>query len=223
MRALGLLAALAFLAAAGLGGGAPFGRVLMALGLPGLAAQFFTDPGWRGAALYRAGEFDAAAGAFTEAREPYNLGNATAHAGRLAAALEAYDIAIARGDAAARANFDLVGAVYAGLVIDPEALAFLPQREDGAQIDSHIAEGNARAAGTGSEVTNTDTMMGLAELDTRGRSGVRRIFDERFMVADERWLEQLPDVPGEFLQARILFEHKRRMALGLSPPAPGDP
>ena len=43
------------------------------------------------------------------------------------------------------------------------------------------------------------------------------------MVADERWLEQLSDVPGEFLAARIAQEHKRRVKLGLAPPPAEDP
>ena len=67
-------------------------------------------------------------------------------------------------------------------------------------------------------MNNSNTMMGLAELDSRGRLGVRRIFDDKFMVADERWLEQLSDVPGEFMAARIAQEHKRRAKLGLAPP-----
>jgi Ca-activated chloride channel family protein len=223
MRVLALAAALAFLLAALAGGAAPFGRVMMALGLPGLAAPLFDDPAWRGVAAYRAGNFDAAAGAFAEAGEPFNLGNAEAHAGRLAAALEAYDIAIARGDAVAQANFDVVAALYASLAIDPEALALFARREDGPVAESHIAEGNARAAGSGSEVTNSNTMLGLAEVDSRGRLGVRRVFDDSFMVADERWLENLQDVPGAFMQARIQHEQKRRAALGLAPPVPEDP
>ena len=66
-------------------------------------------------------------------------------------------------------------------------------------------------------------MMGLAALESHGELGVRRIFDDRFMVADGRWLEQLADVPGDYMAARIAAEHKRRRALGLSPPPPEDP
>jgi Ca-activated chloride channel family protein len=53
-------------------------------------------------------------------------------------------------------------------------------------------------------------MMGLVELDSRGRLGVARVFDDAFMVADERWLGQLEDIPGAFLKARISHEFKRR-------------
>ncbi len=223
MRALAGLTALALALALALGGGAPFGRVLIALGWPGLAAEVFEDPGWRGAALYRAGDMTGAAQAFRGAQESYNLGNALTRAGSYPAALEAYDLGIAAGDADARANFDLVAAYYTGLAIDPDALGLFPERSSGPEADSFVARGNARAAGTGDEVTNNNTMLGLAELDSRGRLGVRRIFDKAFMVADERWLTQLADVPGEYLKARISHEAKRRAKLGLAPPEPEDP
>ncbi|XDA99019.1 hypothetical protein AB1M95_03705 [Sulfitobacter sp. LCG007] len=207
-----------------LGGAAPFGRVLLAIGAPGLAAPFFADPAWRGVAAYRDGDHDAAARAFEAAGSMYNLGNALVRAGRYAAALEAYDLAVARdGDAAARANFDVVTAYYAGLGIDAETISLFGERKIGASEESFVARGNARAAGSGSEVTNTNTMLGLAQLESHGEQSVRQIFDDKFIVADERWLTQLDDVPGAFMAARIAQEHKRRRDLGLAPPAPEDP
>ncbi len=222
MRWLAILSVALLTLATVIGNTAPFGRLFMALGMNSLAARVFDDPGWQGAALYRAGDYQGAAAAFEAANALYNLGNAEAHRGRYAAALEAYDLAITRGNPDAQSNFDVVAAYYAGLQIDPEALGLFPGRKDGPQADSFIARGDARAAGTGSEVTNANTMLGLAELDSRGRLGVRRIFDDKFMVADERWLNQLSDVPGEFMAARIAQEHKRRVKLGLSPPEPED-
>ena len=218
MRGLICITIVALALAALLGGAAPFGRVLLAVGAPGWAAKFFDDPEWQGVAFYRAGNFDAAAAAFDAAGARFNLGNAEVKRQNYAAALEAYDVAIVQGDPDAQANFDVVAAFYAALGVDPEALGLFPDRKTGPTEDSFIARGNARAAGTGSEVNNSNTMMGLAELDSRGRLGVRRIFDDKFMVADERWLEQLSDVPGEFMAARIAQEHKRRAKLGLAPP-----
>ena len=218
MKGLVGLTVIALLCAVVLGGTAPFGRVLLAINAPGLAAKAFEDPNWQGVAFYRAENFGAAAVAFDTAGARYNLGNAEVQRQNYAAALEAYDVAIVQGDADAQANFDLVAAFYAGLGVDPEALGLFPDRKTGPTQDSFIARGNARAAGSGSEVNNSNTMMGLAELDSRGRLGVRRIFDDKFMLADERWLEQLSDVPGEFMAARIAHEHKRRVKLGLSPP-----
>jgi len=223
MRAAALLAVLAIGFAVALGGGGPFGRVLLSLGMPKLATVFLSTPEWRGVALYRAGSFEAAASVFAEAKNPYNLGNAYVHSGNYAAALEAYDLAIDQGHPSAQANFDAVAAFYSGLGIDPDALGLLPERKEGPSADSFIARGDARAAGTGSDVTNTNTMLGLVELDSRGRLGIRRIFDDKFIVASDRWLEQLQDVPGEFMAARIRHEYKRRVKLGLSPPEPEDP
>jgi Ca-activated chloride channel family protein len=63
------------------------------------AAEQFEDPAWRGAAHYRAGDFAAAAQAFSAApaangESDYNRGNALARAGQLQQALEAYDRAL---------------------------------------------------------------------------------------------------------------------------------
>ena len=204
-------------------GAAPFGRVALAVGLYPVAANLFSNPDWQGVAYYRAGDFDNAANVFEIAGNQYNLGNAEAQNGRLAAALEAYDQAIGKGNPDAKANFDVLAAYYAGQQIDPEALGLFPERKSGPKAESFVARGNARAAGTGSEVTNPNTMLGLAELDSRGRLGVRRIFDDKFMIADQRWLKQLSDVPGEFMAARIAQEHKRRAKLGLSPPEAESP
>lgn len=223
MRALGIFAALALAATLALGGTAPFGRLALGMGAPGLAMPLFHDPAWRGIAAYRAGRLDEAAQAFRAAGESYNLGTTEVMRENYAAALEAFDVARLRGDADAAANFDLVAAFYAGHGMDPDSVGVVPKRKDGPTAESFIARGNARAAGTGTDSTNTNTMMGLAELESRGRLGVRQVFDDRFMVADDRWLTQLADVPGDYMAARIAQEHKRRAKAGLSPPEPEDP
>ncbi|MEM8729774.1 MAG: hypothetical protein AAGF79_07630 [Pseudomonadota bacterium] len=224
MKIVALFSVLCLAMGWALGGPAALGRVLMAAGLPALAAQVFRDPDWRGVALYRAGDFGAAADAWRIARAPYNRGNALVQTGDYAAALETYDLAIAsHGDADAQANFDLVVGFYAAQGIDADVLALFPERKEGPTAEGPIARGDARAAGSGSEVTNANTMLGLAELDSRGRLGVRRVFDDTFVVADERWLNQLEDVPGQYLQARINQEYKRRQKAGMSPPPAEDP
>lgn len=58
------------------------------------AAELLADPRWQGAARYRAGEFEAAAGALEsrpDADSRYNRGNALARLGRYPEALAAYD------------------------------------------------------------------------------------------------------------------------------------
>lgn len=223
MKALALIAAAATALALVLGGTSGFGRVLLSAGMPALAAPLFEDAQWRGVALYRAGKLSEAAEAFAEAQAFYNLGTAQARDGKYSAALEAYDRVIPGGDDDARANFDLIAAYYASLGIDPEVLGLFGERKEGAIEDSFVAQGGARAAGTGDEVTNASAMLGNVELRSNAAQAVRRVFDDRFMMADERWLQQLADVPGEYLAARILHERKRRKALGLDPPTPEDP
>lgn len=77
------------------------------------ASTLFQDPNWRGAAHYRAGNYDAAAKEFAasdSAESRYNYGNALAKLGRLPEALKAYDEALQRqpDHADAKQNRDLV-------------------------------------------------------------------------------------------------------------------
>ncbi|SMC55532.1 tetratricopeptide repeat protein [Primorskyibacter flagellatus] len=223
MKVLALIAAAATALALILGGTSGFGRVLLSAGMPALATPLFKDAQWRGVALYRARKLSDAAEAFADARAYYNLGTAQARDGKYSAALEAYDRVIPGGDGDAQANFDLIAAYYASLGIDPEVLGLFGEQKEGVIEESFVAQGNARAAGTGDEVTNASAMLGNVELRSNASQKVRRVFDDRFMVADERWLRQLADVPGEYLAARISQERKRRKALGLEPPTPEDP
>lgn len=224
---LGLGAGLCLGVAVLLGGAAPFGRLALALGLPGPARMFFTDPAWLGTAAARAGHFDDAASDF--ARVPgadYNAGVALARAGRYAAALEAFDRAVAADpkDHQAAANYELITRVYAGTAISTEAAFAIVERDkDGPLAEAEIGLGNVRAAGTGDEATNAGTSLGMAELVSREQVRVRKQFDDRFMLANDRWLRTLADVPGEYLASRIYEERKRRVAAGISPPEPEDP
>jgi Ca-activated chloride channel family protein len=61
------------------------------------AAELFENPEWRGAAQYRAGEYEASAATLAGIDSPsghYNRGNALAKAGQLEAAIGAYDRAL---------------------------------------------------------------------------------------------------------------------------------
>jgi len=61
------------------------------------AAELFQDPRWRGAAKYKAGDFQGAAEAlekYTNAEDLYNRGNALARMGKYPEALAAYDQAL---------------------------------------------------------------------------------------------------------------------------------
>ncbi|WP_417211202.1 tetratricopeptide repeat protein [Antarctobacter sp.] len=223
MRALAAITVLATVLSLALGGLSGFGRVLLAVGLPSAAAPLFEDPEWRAVAQFRAGAFAESAASFDAARAYYNLGTAQARDGKYSAALEAYDRVIPGGDEDARANFDLIAAYYASLGIDPEVLGLFGEKKEGVIEESFVAQGKARAAGMGDQVTNASAMLGNVELRSHASQAVRRVFDDRFMMANDRWLQQLADVPGDYLAARISHERKRRKALGLQPPDPEDP
>ncbi|MDC0662125.1 VWA domain-containing protein [Marinobacter sp. SS21] len=80
---------------------------------PGQAATRFSDPEWRGSALYRAEDYQGAADAFAHSDSTtaaYNRANALARAGDLQAALAGYDAVLeqAPDHEDARANRELV-------------------------------------------------------------------------------------------------------------------
>ena len=214
-------------ASLGLGGSAGFGRLAMALGLNRLAERILTTPDWRGVAAYRSGSFEAAASYFDNAGDSdFNQGVALARAGKYAASLEAFDRvkALHPADREAEANFDLISSIYAGTGIDPDSFADWSQRNAGPEAEAPVGEGSGRAAATGDDVTNSGANMGLPELISRNdKLGVRKVFDDSYMIANERWLRTLEDVPGVYLAARIAEEHKRRKAAGLLQPTPEDP
>lgn len=75
------------------------GQRLLDAQQPKEAAERFTDPQWQGEALYRAGDYPAAAERFAQdnsAIAHYNRGNALAHSNELEAALDAYEQALER-------------------------------------------------------------------------------------------------------------------------------
>ncbi|MDP4022692.1 tetratricopeptide repeat protein [Methylobacterium sp. NEAU 140] len=126
------------------------GRVLMGLGLPGLAADVIADPAWRGPALYEAGRYGEAVAIFRAGgrRASYNLGNALARSGDLPGAVEAYDEALRYNprDADAQANRALVARLLA------EAI----DRGPGGGIANGTAQYGARYNKTANQDQNND-------------------------------------------------------------------
>ncbi|MGU3536384.1 tetratricopeptide repeat protein [Methylobacterium sp. A54F] len=126
------------------------GRLLMGLGLPGVAAEVFADPAWRGPALYEAGDYAGAAALFRTAgkRGGYNLGNALARMGDYAGAIAAYDEALQYNprDADAQANRSLIARLI------EEAI----DRGKGGGIANGTAQYGARYNNTANQDKNDD-------------------------------------------------------------------
>ena len=71
------------------------GYMLLALGQPALAAALLADPAEKGAALYAAGQWQAALAAFgPQPQQAYNRANTLARLGRYAEAMDAYETAL---------------------------------------------------------------------------------------------------------------------------------
>jgi len=94
--------------------GAPLvARALFYYGFPLAAANFLSDPVWKGATLYAAGKWNEAAESFAhDGSSNYNLGNALVRAGRYSEAIEAYEraLTIDPDDVDARYNKALIEA-----------------------------------------------------------------------------------------------------------------
>lgn len=123
---------------------------LFAQGRHGEAAELFSDPRWKGVALYRSGQWWRAAEAFVRASDPdslYNLGNCYARLGYPALALEAYNAALSRRPVFADAvhNANLMRRILAEDDQQGGQSAMRPQAE---AIDTVEAKPESEGAGT---------------------------------------------------------------------------
>ena len=160
------------------------GRLLMAVGLPNIAAAILTDPAWRGPALFEAGRYAEAIMTFKAQgrRGAYNLGNALARSGDLAGALDAYDEALAYNprDADAQANRSLIAKLLEEET-DPgkgggiaNATAQYGSRFGTTQNQDKSDDIKATSSGEGlagnKEAGSTESLPGNSAVARRGRS-----------------------------------------------------
>ncbi len=159
------------------------------------AANRFTDPRWRGVALFRDGEFKESAGVFAgmdTAKAAFNHGNALVMQGQYDAAAERY----------------------------ARALELRPEWED-ATINREIAL--ARAAMLKQEGgEGTGGMLGADDIVfTQGKSppgagdeqteGGEAMSDEELRAI---WLRQVQTKPADFLAAKFAYQQAMRQAPG---------
>jgi len=161
------------------------GRLAYERGDDAAAAELFTDPGWRGVALYRAGRYDEALTSFARVDSPesdFDQGNALAHLGKLDAAAERYRAALARRPdwPEAQANLALVENLSAQKKKDDEQEAEEPsEKPDQVQFDE------------------------------QGKKGKRGQVDAAAQAA-EMWMRGIQTTPAQLLARKFALEAQRQ-------------
>ncbi len=198
-------------------------------GEPETAAALFESPDWRAAALYRSGEYAAAAESY--ARRPsvtaqYNRGNALALQGEYQAAVAAYDQVLARqpDHEDARFNKELVER----LLEQQESQAgederqqqggeqpeqsTRPQGGDGSQGDDD-QQGDQPAEQPDSEEQRSQQRQNDQGRPPPGQEESMATRDEQ-QDALEQWLRRVPDDPGGLLRRKFQYETNLRLRRG---------
>lgn len=210
------------------------GQRLLQQKRPAEAAQRFSDPRWKGIALYAAGDYSAAAQQFASGDTPtdhYNRGNALAMSGELEAALDAYEQALERQPdfPAAQLNMGLVEQALDQLAPSatdepeqPQDEQEPPPSEEAANVQQ--AESNQQQSQTqaseqdepqsqphdASNMTSSDAMD---EADNTTRPPVAQPdtpLDGERRQSLEHWLRQIPDDPGELLRRKFRYEQQHQ-------------
>lgn len=158
------------------------------------AAERFEDPGRRGAAYYRGGDFERAAGVYGRMRSPeaaYNRGNALIMLGQYDAAIDSYERALELRPDWSQAEDNL-------------ALALARKRK--------LAPPESDAGGTGGMLEADEVV-----LDDSGRvdrSGTETVTEGGEPMSEEEmraiWLRRVRNDPADFLRARFAWQLQRR-------------
>ena len=168
---------------------------LMARGDFAAAAKTYPDPLHRGIALYRAGEFPAAAAEFGRLKTPeaaFNRGNALVMAGKYADAIASYERALKdRPDwNEARQNRDLALVRLARMSPPNDG----SEGTDGQMKPDEIVFDN-KPQQAGAKQTETVTGGTLSDSDVQAL-----------------WLRRVQTKPADFLRAKFAYQESRRTA-----------
>jgi Ca-activated chloride channel family protein len=161
------------------------GRLAYERGDDVAAAELFTDPTWRGVALYRAGKLDDALTSFARvdsADSDYDQGNALARLGKLDAAAARYRAALARRPdwPEAKDNLALV-----------EKLAAQKKKDDEQEAD----EPNEKPD--------------QVQFDDKGKQGKRGEVDVAAQTT-EAWMRSIQTTPAQLLARKFALEAQRK-------------
>jgi Ca-activated chloride channel family protein len=200
-------------------------------GEPEAAAALFDDADWRAAALYRSGEFEAAADSYRRRPSPtalYNLGNALAFQNDYQAAIEAYDEVLSRqpDHEDARHNKEVLEKLQSEQASDRNEQA--DQQPGGEQPDEGTQprdDGNDSSQGDDQQGQPPDAAPPSDEQSEEAAAEPREggdVQDEEQMTASrderrdalEQWLRRVPDDPGGLLRRKFQYETNQRLRSG---------
>ena len=169
------------------------GQRLLARGRYADAARHFQEPLWQGVALYRDGQFQAAAAAFARRDRPeavFDRGNALLMHGKYAEAIASYDRALqARPDwPEARANRDLAEARRKQLA---------PPSDD--------------AGGTGGQLEADEYVFDNRPRPSGDSKAVEVVTGEKLSDGQVQalWLRRVQTQPADFLRAKFAYQYSR--------------
>ena len=157
----------------------------------GEAANRYTEPMRRGVALFRSGDFEAAAAAFARvdgADAAYNKGNSLTMLGQYEAAIESYNRA---------------------LVLRPEWAAAVDNRAIAEVRLQRMAPPEDDAGGTGGQMEADDWVF-----DQRGARGSGEETVQSESAASDQalramWLRRVQTEPADFLRSRFAYQAQR--------------
>ena len=182
---------------------------------PENAAELFSDPQWKAAAKYRAGEFEDSAALWDgldTADAYYNRGNALARQGP-----EFFDQAIASYDQALDREPDHEDAQYnRDLLLQQQEQQQQEQQEGDQSEEQNDEESEQQESSDGgeSEEEQQDEQQ-QQQQEQEGESEQQQAesqYDEEFESdqADEQWLRKIPDDPGGLLRRKFRYQYQRR-------------
>ena len=200
-----------------------------------LAASLFEKTGWRGAANYRAKNYESAITSFSatdSADGHYNRGNALALAGNLPEAIAAYDVAISRDPEHSDAIYNKE--IVERLLEEQESEEGENQEGDNqenqseqnsqseSQEQNQNSENQDQESQEGNEEQQQNEQQNEApeeqessesdsEQNTPSESSNEEFEDQQAL---EQWLRRIEDDPGELLRRKFRFQYRQRQLNG---------
>ena len=200
-----------------------------------LAASLFEQTGWRGAANYRAKNYESAFASFSTtdtADGHYNRGNALALAGNLPEAIAAYDVAISRDPE------------HADAIYNKEIVERLLEEQESEQGENQEGENQENQSEQNSQSESQEQNQNSENQDQESQEGneeqqqneqqneapeeqessesnseqntPRESSNEEFedQQALEQWLRRIEDDPGELLRRKFRYQYRQRQLNG---------